>query len=68
VILLGDSEMCAALFDTPDGTGVCEKFGPHERHGGVLTVGVFRCHHCRHVINPRDEFRETPCRCRGRAA
>jgi len=55
--------LCAAMFDTEAGTGVCEKFGEHERHGGVVTVGVFRCHRCGNVINPSDEFRDRPCRC-----
>lgn len=30
--------LCAVMFDTEQGTAVCEAFGPHERHGGVLTA------------------------------
>lgn len=44
---MSDSEgLCSALFDTEKGTGICEVFGPHERHAGVVTVRAFRCHRC----------------------
>jgi len=52
--------LCAALFDTPNGTGVCEQFGHHDRHSGVVTVGVFRCHTCRRPL--ADGCRCTPPR------
>lgn len=60
--MIGAGELCGAMFETPQGTGLCEKFGEHDRHGGVVTVGVFRCRRCR---RPRTggEWPDRACRC-----
>jgi hypothetical protein len=48
--------LCSAPFDTETGTGICETFGPHDRHAGVVVIGQFLCHSCRRAIGQ--------CRCR----
>lgn len=58
---LAAGELCSALFDTHQGTGVCEQFGPHNHHGGVVTVGLFRCRRCRRPLSGGRDL--CACRC-----